>query len=374
MIMKRLFFLLSALFLGASALWSGSLVSVNGTTFQRDGIPYHYVGANFWYGALLGADKANGGQARLAQELDALQEAGISNLRISLGRSCLDSLSVSEDSLLAGLDFLLQEMGKRDMTAVVCLTDSAEDGGRFRPFVAALLKRTNSFTGQPYASDPVVMAWELAEKLSPGQGESPNELVGRLSGMAAWIKSIDGRHLVAAGCAGSFDFPKGELAYEQLLNDVNIDYVTLHFRPFEWNWVARGRAFEDLPNVYLQAEAYLNKEERFALKAGKPLVIEAFSYPRDHFFKSPSSKAEYRTAFFRFVLERVVRSKRNGGVLAGCNFYGWGGHGRFVSQDWQPGNEYLAEKPDEAQGTYSVYATDSTAVQLFKASAAALKQ
>ena len=51
-------------------------------------IPYassYFVGANFWYGALLAAEGPNADRDRLCRELDRMKRSGITNLRILVG-------------------------------------------------------------------------------------------------------------------------------------------------------------------------------------------------------------------------------------------------------------------------------------------------
>ena len=50
-------------------------VKVDGTRFTLDGKPYRFAGANFWYGAYLGAADGIGDRARLRDEL-ASRRAG----------------------------------------------------------------------------------------------------------------------------------------------------------------------------------------------------------------------------------------------------------------------------------------------------------
>ena len=54
----------------------------DGMQLLLDGAPYHFAGANIWYGAYLGADAPYGDRARLGRELDRLKALGIRNLRI----------------------------------------------------------------------------------------------------------------------------------------------------------------------------------------------------------------------------------------------------------------------------------------------------
>jgi len=61
-------------------------VTVRGHQFYADGQPYYFVGANYWYGGLLGLEKDKSrGIDRLRRELDFLKANGVTNLRIMAG-------------------------------------------------------------------------------------------------------------------------------------------------------------------------------------------------------------------------------------------------------------------------------------------------
>ena len=140
---KRLFFLSIFLLSMIGNVFAGDFVTVKGTQFIRDGKPYYFVGTNFWYGPILGSEGQGGNRARLIQELDSLKSYGVNNLRILVGgetgsdsanyvKPCLQTEpGVLNDTLLAGLDFLLSEMGKRDMVGVLYLTNSWDWSGGF---------------------------------------------------------------------------------------------------------------------------------------------------------------------------------------------------------------------------------------------------
>ena len=95
--------------------------------FLRNGKPYYYVGTNFWYGAILGSEGQGGNRQRLLRELDNLKALGIDNLRILVGSDGEQGITtkveptlqkapgVYNDTILAGLDYLLMEMGKRQI-------------------------------------------------------------------------------------------------------------------------------------------------------------------------------------------------------------------------------------------------------------------
>ena len=118
-------------------------VTVKNGHFLKDGKPYYYVGTNFWYGAILGSEGQGGDRGRLVKELDYMKKIGIDNLRILVGSDGERGVTtkveptlqvkpgVYNDTILAGLDFLLQEMGKRNMVAVLYLNNSWEWSGGY---------------------------------------------------------------------------------------------------------------------------------------------------------------------------------------------------------------------------------------------------
>ena len=191
-------------------------VQVKDGHFVRDGIPYYYVGTNFWYGAILGSEGQGGNRARLCKELDRMRAMGIDNLRILVGSdgqrgiktkvepTLQEAPGVYNDTILAGLDYLLMEMGKRRMVAVLYLNNSWEWSGGYgyyleqagegkapRPdedgypafmkfvaryatcekahqlfydYVRFILSRTNRYTGLKYTDDPALMSWQIGNE------------------------------------------------------------------------------------------------------------------------------------------------------------------------------------------------------------------
>ena len=69
----------------ADAAAGQQYVSVRDGEFYIGDSVYRYVGANFWYGAILASEGRGGDRARLARELDLLQSIGVDNLRVLVG-------------------------------------------------------------------------------------------------------------------------------------------------------------------------------------------------------------------------------------------------------------------------------------------------
>ena len=138
-------------------------VQVEKGMFVRDGKPYKYIGANFWYGGILASEGEGGNRERLVQELDSLKSIGIDNLRILVGSDGARGITskveptlqtapgVYNDTILAGLDFLLSEMKKRDMLAVLYLNNSWEWSGGYSQYL--------EWAGKGKAPVPSIDGW-----------------------------------------------------------------------------------------------------------------------------------------------------------------------------------------------------------------------
>lgn len=143
--MKKILILIFCMI--SMSLSAQDFITVKNGHFLRDGKPYYYVGTNLWYGAILGSEGQGGNRQRLCKELDALKAAGIDNLRVLVGSDGHRGVKtkveptlqvepgVYNDTILAGLDYLLMEMGKRHMVAVLYLNNSWEWSGGYGQYL-----------------------------------------------------------------------------------------------------------------------------------------------------------------------------------------------------------------------------------------------
>ncbi len=397
-------------------------VTVNSIGFDIDGHPYYYIGTNFWYGINLGSAGTAGDRDRLLRELDRFQNLGINNLRIMAGSEgpntepwrMVPALQISpgvyDVNVLNGLDYLLSEMGRRNLRAVMCLnnfwpwsggmaqylnwngagnipypmetgdwnayqsyTDDfySNTGAKqdFRDFLDFIINHVNPHTGLAYKDDPTIMAWELANE--PRGYYNTTNFNTWIDDTAAYIKSLDSNHLITTGSEGETPWPSGNgLDFVANHNGPNIDYTTCHIWPQNWGWFN-----PDNPSGYTYAETqsinYLQDHiDMAANDLGKPLVLEEFGLARDGGSYDPASATTYRDLFYEAMFEEVYASAYYSGAAAGANFWAWAGEGRPITpygSTWEPGDRWLGDPPHENQGWYSVYDTDTSTISIISA-------
>lgn len=394
-------------------------VQVKDGHFVRDGIPYYYVGTNFWYGAILGSEGQGGNRTRLCKELDRMKAMGIDNLRILVGSdgqrgiktkvepTLQEAPGVYNDTILAGLDYLLMEMGKRRMVAVLYLNNSWEWSGGYgyyleqagegkapRPdedgypafmkfvaryatcekahqlfydYVRFILSRTNRYTGLKYTDDPAIMSWQIGNEPRAFSTEALPAFEKWLAEASALIRSLDANHLVSIGSEGSWGCENDYGVYERICADKNIDYCNIHLWPYNWGWARADHLVEDLAVSCRNTKDYIDRHLAICARLSKPLVMEEFGYPRDGFSFSLSSTTEGRDGYYKYVFSLVGDNAEKGGYFAGCNFWGWGGFAKLRHEQWEVGDDYTGDPAQEAQGLNSVFVTDTTTLQVVKA-------
>jgi mannan endo-1,4-beta-mannosidase len=427
MIKKAPVFFIIAIFILISCTaqpQSDHFVKVRGIQFTIGEKPYYFVGTNLWYGANLGAQTEGGNRERLIRELDLLQSLGINNLRV-LGASEGDTQHNTvnppiqpqpgeyDEQVLKGLDFLLDEMAKRGMYAVVYLNNywvwsggmsqymawldnvpvpnpflPPFDWGKFMNFSATfyssdagnqlyhqyldrLINRKNTINGKVYKNDPTIMSWQLANEPRPGRGEEGKKNFPVFSQWidetAKYIKSLDRNHLVSTGNEGL----KGSMESAELYKEINqynsIDYLTFHLWLLNWSWFDPLKPEETYPTAEVNAIEYIDQHINFANKIGKPTVIEEFGIPRDGHSYSPDAPTTWRDKYFETVFNHIYENASNSGSMAGSNFWAWGGYGKVrdpEKAEWEKGDDFTGDPPQEPQGRNSVFASDSTTLSV----------
>ena len=397
-------------------------VSVRDGRFRLRGEPYAYVGANMWFGCYLADAALSGGRARLVRELDRLQRVGATNIRLLAGsetsplvgaisRGITKSPREYDEELLQGLDFCLAEMAKRDMRAILFLSNYWQWSGSFAQYVrwvtsenipdpdlpkiaagdwsafmkmsarfyatpaanelylaytSQLLPRRNTVNGRIYNEDPTIMTWELANEPRPGvDSEETMKDVPRfcewVDATARFIHERAPQQLVCTGSEGiqgSLKKPEVFIASHQT---PVIDYVTVHMWLKNWGWLkdpVRGAEFEE---ACIKARDHVEQHTQIATEVlHKPLVLEEFGLPRDHESYDPGAPTLARDEYYRRMFDQVAESCRAGRALQGANFWAWAGEGRANEAPGKTAASFTGDPFCEPQGLNSVFDTDQS--------------
>jgi mannan endo-1,4-beta-mannosidase len=330
-----------------------SLITVKGTQFIKDGKPYSYVGANYWYGALLGSEKY-GDRERLIRELDLMKANGIDNLRVLVGAeggtydyTVTPALQTAQgkydEALLDGLDFFMSEMGKRNMYAVLYLNNNWEwSGGMsqylewngkgvipnpnlkgntwpqfmeytskfhecepcktgFENHIKFILGRKNAYSKKKYTEDPAIMAWQVANEPRIFTKENEKSFTDWLNNVVNLIDSLDKNHLISTGSEGKAGSNDDLATFERTHQNKNIDYLTMHIWPKNWGWFKAEDEEATLQVALRNAGAYIEEHIELAGKMNRPIVIEEFGLPRSKEGLLPDASVESRNTFLRIV-------------------------------------------------------------------------
>jgi mannan endo-1,4-beta-mannosidase len=205
------------------------------------------------------------------------------------------------------------------------------------------------------------MAWELANEPRPMRPAANAAYLDWVNQTAALIKASDKNHLVTVGSEGEMG-TEGLQLFEDSHASKNIDYLTIHIWPKNWGWLSGIEINGALANVNQRTTMYLDKHVTIAQKLQKPLVIEEFGLPRDGHAFDPKSSVVARDAFYQILFARWKADRENNGVIAGCNFWSFGGQARPIPGQihWKEGDERMGDPPMEEQGLNTVFDSDAT--------------
>ena len=227
--------------------------------------------------------------------------------------------------------------------------------------VDLILNRTNKISKKKYINDPAIMAWELANEPRPMRPAAESDYKKWIADVSAMIKAKDKNHLVTLGHEGLMGTESLKL-FEEIHADKNVDYLTIHIWAKNWGWFQGEKVAEGYQNVVEKASAYLNAHIAVAKKLDKPLVIEEFGLPRNAQSFDITSSTALRDDYYGKMFAFVAESAKTGGVLAGANFWAFGGTSRPTRGQifWKKGDDYMGDPPMEEQGLNTVFDSDKT--------------
>lgn len=409
---------------GAQTTPAGEIIKVENGQFIRNGKPYYFVGTNFWYGAILGSEGEGGNRERLCRELDFMKAAGIENLRILVGGEGENGLlgkiepnlqpepGVYNDEVLAGLDYLMMELGKREMTAVLYFNNAWEWSGGYTQYVAwaneepvlvprvdgwfsynafagefvrnerakeiffnhlrYIITRTNRYTGIKYVDDPAIFSWQICNEpraFSSKTEDNKVHFAEWIAESARLIRELDPNHMISTGSEGFYGCEWDMDLCEQIHAIDEIAYINCHVWPYNWKWITGENMREKLDVAFENTEAYIAMHTELGEKIGKPVVVEEFGMPRDDLDFRKSSTTTCRDKYYDFVFAMVEKAAAEGGKLAGCNFWSWGGYAVTHVEDheyWAKGDDYTGDPAQEQQGLNSIFVEDEATLNIIR--------
>lgn len=427
-----------AALIGCQSNQSGTdleFVTTRNGRFYRGDTEYKFIGANFWYGAVLASEGQGGDRERLQKELDLMQEVGITNVRVLVGGEGPDTVAshvvpvlqpepgVYNDTILQGLDYLIAELEKREMTAVLFLNNSWEWSGGYGAYlewagcgpvpdwsdwtiaqnyhcqfvkndsakamaerhVRYIVSRTNTVTGKPYSESPAIMAWELANEPRAFARDSVTKacFAEWVEAQAKLIKSLDSNHLVTTGSEGIEGCEEDSALFRKIHAFPEIDYICIHIWPYNWRWLGpasgpltNGLAkngetsvVDSVPFASRMTRAYMDRCWDVVKDLNKPMVLEEFGYPRDGYRIELNSTTQGRDSYYEYAFSLMDEGK-----LQGCCFWAWGGYAQPKHVRWQRWDDYVGDPAQEEQGLNAVFASDTTTLEVIRRAAEKLSK
>lgn len=416
--MKK-YILLAFVIVFTTSCSSQKFISVKDSKFIKEGKPYNFIGTNYWYGAMIGAK--NGDRKRLLKELDELKANGITNLRILVGAEGGDQdFTVTpalqsekgkyNQELLDGLDYVLAEMGKRDLNAILYLNNNWEwSGGMakylewngygkvpnpniapntwpqfmnytsqfhscepckadFKKHIQFIIGRTNSYTKKKYTEDKAIMAWEVANEPRVFTKENEATFTKWLNETVDEINRLDKNHLITTGSEGKAGSNDDLATFERTHNNKNIDYLTMHIWPKNWGWYKMEDEKGSTPIAIEKTIAYIDEHIEVAKRLQKPIILEEFGYPRSQESLDRNASVEFRNQFYKAVFERLEKAIKDNEPFVALNFWGYAGIAKNNPKDgkWKVGVDFTTDPPQEPQGLNSVFSEEISTMNMIK--------
>jgi len=416
----RDFFLILSLFFSSELVSQRHFICTKNAIFSLQDKPYTFLGTNYWYGGYLAYDSVHNGYQRLCRELDFLKEHGVTNLRVlfsgegnadypyRVSPAVQENPGIYNDTILQSFDVFLTEAAKRNMKIICILSNNWEWSGGFgqylewtgysnpilpktphwdwnqycqyisqfytcdscqslyKQWIAHIVKRKNTLSNILYSEDTTIMAWQLANEPRPMTLNTKSAYKNWIATTSQYIKSLDTNHLVSIGVEGIIGTAMDSFLFLEIHNLPSIDYATLHLWPKTWIWYNGQPIHSTTDTTLSKTKKYIELHTRLCHRINKPLVIEEFGLHRDDNSFSEKSKVNYRDKYYQFILH-VGRENK----VAGYNFWGAFAYRdqKLVSDFWKNGLPYSADPPQEEQGLYGVFLSDTSTWNLIKQNA-----
>lgn len=368
----------------ADVLYSSSLPKIK-VSYSEPSMSLR--GMEMWYAPLLGSgDKKACNKKRLAAELDSLRALGVNTVSVLAGAQFTpmptDTVNLTKGKLasmstdahiLRGLGYVLGELARRQMTAIVVLVrhwdDASQAAQHEERYVENLALLTNPVTHQPLLSDPTIRFWQMSDAPMLKQQTEVLSYVEWATSQAQQMRNRGFKQPLSVAYMPSSPQPDAtEQTLQNLMSRDCIDNVALSLNPLALGWLTPGELYSGLGKVYLRATDLLQTALRTAKAYDKTFYLTDCAYPRLAMFTRPGTNTEPRDNFFSFLFSTYADLTENeaSSPFLGLVVKGWGGLVRPTDDQWKVPYDFTAEYPDEAKGRYSVFTNDGATLKVLR--------
>ena len=194
----------------------------------------------------------------------------------------------------------------------------------FKVYLKALLTRKNHLTGVQYKDDPTIFAWELMNEPRCTTDPSGDTLQRWIEEMAAYVKSIDKKHMLTVGTEGFYGptsppdkrrvnpgnwFDNYGLDFIRNSKIPDVDFASVHLYPD--NWLLHAKLEEKLKFVTQWITSHVEDGDE---ELKKPVLVTEFGL--SHMVEGFDDS--HRDVFYKAVYDIVHESARRGGAGAGA--------------------------------------------------------
>ncbi|KAG6550288.1 hypothetical protein Mapa_008249 [Marchantia paleacea] len=348
--------LLAQLSVTVTAELKGGIIRRKGTAFvDSAGNPFLVHGCNFYWLMYQGASPDS--RPMVDRVFEDAEKLGLNVGRtwaFSDGgdRALQKAPGVYDENVFKALDYAVYQAQKHNMRLVMSLVNNYESyGGKpqyarwgrqyghyvpnddafytsaalrtwYKNHVKKVLTRVNHYTGVAYKDDPTIFAWELMNEPHCESDPTGNTIATWVKEMAAYVKSIDSKHLLEIGLEGFYGASTGSSRrwanpfnsdgagtdFIRLNKIPNIDYATVHSYPDLWlpSWTNSAKL------TFLQIWVNIHIKDATNVLNMPVLFCEFGKNDR-----VPGYKPEQRQQFFWTVYNSIFSSIHKGGGGAG---------------------------------------------------------
>ncbi|XP_051123576.1 mannan endo-1,4-beta-mannosidase 1-like [Andrographis paniculata] len=341
----------------AAAPSASAFVRRRGSQFELHGSPFLFNGFNaYWMMHLASSDPAQ--RHKVSEVFREASAAGLTVCRtwaFNDGGADAPALQISpgtyDQRVFEGLDFVVSEASRYGLRLILAFVNNYKDfGGRpqyaqwardagardatsddafythplirryYKDHVRTVITRVNTITRVAYRDDPTIMAWELINEPRCESDYSGRTVNGWVAEMAAYVKSLDGKHLVEIGMEGFYGEtmperkqqvnPGYEVGTDFIRSNLigEVDFATIHAYPDIWE---SGKSDGEQAG-FMERWLWAHWDDAAKILR-KPLVVAEFGKSS----KDPGFSLAARDAYMGTVYRDVYRYARMGGNVMG---------------------------------------------------------